>query len=346
MPTASSARSKSCCRPPGSETNVSQRQPSRGEDTRGASASAVQRVLVVADEDKEVVREFEQRLRPWLAERVERVEFEGDTRALVRARAAMDAERAGRDLPELVIVLGGDGAILGVVRAFSDHPVPTLGINFGRVGFLASVPSGHWREALEPTLAGQAPVEPRMRLEALLEGAGGAPVRAVALNDVVVARGATQGMLTVGLVVDGDWVTDYRADGLILATPSGSTAHSLSAGGPILFPSMGAIVVTPICPQGLSYRPIVLRDSSQLEVVVQAAAGITTLSVDGQGFFPMREGDRVRIQRHPEPYPLLSWEGLDPYRRLRERLGWSGVLAPAPAPQRGSHSDPGHGGVL
>ena len=258
----------------------------------------------------------------------------------------MDPERAGQDLPDLVVVLGGDGAILGVVRAYADQPVPTIGINFGRVGFLASVPSGHWREALEPTLRGRAPVEPRMRLEARLEGVGGAPVRAVALNDVVVGRGATQGMLTVGLHVDGDWVTDYRADGLILATPSGSTAHSLSAGGPILFPSMGAIVATPICPQGLSYRPIILRDTSHLEVVVQASSGITTLAVDGQGFFPVREGERVRIQRHPQPYPLLSWEGLDPYRRLRERLGWSGLLAPGQAPERGSHSDPGHGGLL
>lgn len=311
-----------------------------------ARARAMQHVLVVADQDKEVVRQFEERLRPWLEARVERVDFRGDTRELVRERLALSPEQAGRDLPGLVVVLGGDGAILGVVRAYADHPVPTIGINFGRVGFLASVPSGHWREALEPTLRGQAPVEPRMRLEARLDGAGGAPVGAVALNDVVVARGATQGMLTVGLYVDGDWVTDYRADGLILATPSGSTAHSLSAGGPILFPAMDAIVVTPICPQGLSYRPIVLRDSSRLEVVVQSSAGITTLAIDGQGFFPMHEGDRVRIQRHPVPYPLLSWEGLDPYRRLRERLGWSGVLAPAPAPPRGAHSDAGHGGVL
>ncbi len=307
--------------------------------------AAVRRVLVVADHDKDVVRQFEERLRPWLLERVERVDFEGDARELVRAREALTPEQSGRDLPDLLVVLGGDGAILGVVRAFADHPVPTIGINFGRVGFLASVPSGHWREALEPCLSGRAPIEPRMRLEARLEGSGGAAVRAVALNDVVVARGQTQGMLTVGLYVDGDWVTDYRADGLILATPSGSTAHSLSAGGPILFPSMGAIVVTPICPQGLSYRPIVLRDTSRLEVVVQASAGITTLALDGQGYYSMREGDRALVQRHPEPYPLLSWSSLDPYRRLRERLGWSGVLSPAEVPAPPAQ-DQGLGGLL
>lgn len=308
--------------------------------------AAVRRVLVVADHEKDIVRQFEERLRPWLLERVERVDFEGDARELVRARSALSPEASGRDLPDLVVVLGGDGAMLGAVRAFADHPVPTIGINFGRVGFLASVPSGHWREALEACLAGHAPIEPRMRLEARLEGAGGGAVRAVALNDAVVARGATQGMLTIGLYVDDAWVTDYRADGVILATPSGSTAHSLSAGGPILFPSMGAIIVTPICPQGLSYRPLVLRDSSRLELVVQSAAGITTLAVDGQGYYPMREGDRALVQRHPEPYPLLSWGSLDPYRRLRERLGWSGVLAPAEAPPPPSHRDLGLEGLL
>ncbi len=310
------------------------------------SPACVRRVLVVADREKDEVRSFEGQLVPWLRERVERVDVSGDARALVRERQALNPSTAARELPDLAVVLGGDGAILGVVRAFADHPVPTLGINFGRVGFLASVPSGRWREALEPILAGRGVVEPRLRLEARLEPLRAAPVRAVALNDVVVGRGATQGMLTLGLYVGGDWVTDYRADGLILSTPSGSTAHSLSAGGPILFPAMGAILVTPICPQGLSYRPIVLAPESRLEVVVQSSAGLTTLAVDGQGFYPMREGERVQIERHPRAYPLLSWSGLDPYRRLRERLGWSGVLAPEPPPPRRQDTDAGHGGVL
>ncbi len=310
------------------------------------AAAAVRRVLVVADRDKDEVRTFEEQLLPWLSARVERVDVSGDARALVRERQALQGSAAGGDLPDLAIVLGGDGAILGVVRAFADHPVPTLGINFGRVGFLASVPSGRWREALEPILAGRGVLEPRLRLEARMQPPRGTPVRAVALNDVVVARGATQGMLTLGLYVGGVWVTDYRADGLILATPSGSTAHSLSAGGPILFPAMGAILVTPICPQGLSYRPIVLAPESRIEVGVQSSAGLTTLAVDGQGFYPMREGERVQIERHPTPYPLLSWSGLDPYRRLRERLGWSGVLSPEPAPPHSFETDAGHGGVL
>lgn len=309
--------------------------------------AGVRRVLVVADHAKPGVRAIEDELLTWLRERCESVEVQGDVRELVRARSALANEVAARDLPELIVVLGGDGAILGVARAFNRNPVPTLGINFGRVGFLASVPSGYWREALAPVLAGAGVVDPRMRLVAEFPGSTRAPAPAVALNDAVVARGATQGMLELGLSVDGAWVTDYRADGLILATPSGSTAHSLSAGGPVLTPSVDAIVITPICPQGLSYRPIVVHPDSQLAIVVRNSSGLTTLALDGQGFYPMREGERVDIKRHPVAYPLLSWEQLDPYRRLRERLGWSGLTAPEPrAPSPAPLADAGHGGVL
>jgi NAD+ kinase len=193
---------------------------------------------------------------------------------------------------------------------------------------------GHWEEVLSGILTGQGVLEPRMRLSAHLFSHGGESVRAIALNDVVVQRGLTQGMLTVALRVDQEWVTDYRADGLIVATPSGSTAHSLSAGGPILVPSMLGLVVTPICPQGLSYRPLVLGPDTRLEITVTVSAGMTTLVVDGQGFYPMREGDSVQLARHPIPYPLLAWARLDSYRRLRERLGWSGRTEPDSAEDR------------
>jgi NAD+ kinase len=130
-------------------------------------------------------------------------------------------------------------------------------------------------------------------------------------------------MLVLALSVGEHWVTDYRADGLIVATPSGSTAHSVSAGGPVLFPSMLAIVVTPICPQGLSYRPIVMHPDSRLEIVVRETSGDTAVVVDGRALHPLLPGDVLRVARHPIAYPLLAWPKLDPYRRLRDRLGWS-----------------------
>ena len=148
-------------------------------------------------------------------------------------------------------------------------------------------------------------------------------MRSVALNDVLVTRGTALGMLSLGLAVGDQWVADYRTDGLIVSTPSGSTAHSLSAGGPILFPSMLGLVVTPICPQGLSYRPIVMHPDSGLDMLVKESSGDTMLVVDGQAVHPMQLGDRVRVARHAVAYPLLAWAKLDPYRRLRDRLGWN-----------------------
>ena len=279
---------------------------------------------------------------PWLEARGLGVRLERDAHAFSQGRG-----REGDPAPpacDLAIVLGGDGAILGVVRAYGRAPVPTLGINFGRIGFLASTPASHWREALAGILEGRGVVEERLRLEARLGGAR--DVRAVALNEVAVQRSAHQGMPTIGLYVDGDWVTDYRADGLILATPSGSTAHSLSAGGPILAPDVLALVATAMCPQGLAHRPLVLHADAQVEMVVVDAAGITTLVVDGQGFFRMERGQRVHIRRHPVPYPLLAWPELDAYRRLRERLGWSGQVTPEQPGPAQSAIDSGTGGVL
>ena len=290
--------------------------------------NSVKHVLVLADLEKAGVRACNAELMPWLGERVEKVTLEGDIEQLEQRRSRLAPEEAARDLPDLVVVLGGDGAILGSVRAFASQPIPTLGINFGRVGFLASTPEGHWREALEGVLAGAGLLDPRMRLAARICRADGSESAVVALNDLVASRAAQQRMMVLGLHVEDEWVTDYRADGLIIATPSGSTAHSLSAGGPILSPSMLCLVVTPICPQGLSYRPIVLHQESRLRLVVKESSGVLSLAVDGQGFYELEQGDRVEVSRHPVQYPLLGWCELDPYRRLRERLGWSGLIAP------------------
>lgn len=288
---------------------------------------SVERVLVVADLEKHGVREFRPILMDWLGQRVRDVQLEGDLREFLRRREREGFEDPPGRRPDLVVVLGGDGAILAAVRAFAHAPLPTVGVNFGRVGFLASTPVSHWEEVLSGILAGQGVLEARMRLRATMHTQDGA-IEAIALNDVVLQRAVTQGMLTASLSVDGQWVTDYRADGLIVATPSGSTAHSLSAGGPVLIQTMFGLVVTPICPQGLAHRPLVLHPDARLELAIRVSGGLTTLVVDGQGYAPLRQGDRVRVERHPMPYPLLGWDKLDPYRRLRERLGWSGTVEP------------------
>ncbi|HKX46417.1 MAG TPA: NAD(+)/NADH kinase, partial [Planctomycetota bacterium] len=221
------------------------------------------------------------------------------------------------------VVLGGDGALLSAVRAFRATPVPTLGINLGRIGFLASATTDSWRATLADVLEGRGMLEHRMRLSLRVPGAGGAR-EAVALNDVVVARNADESMLRLRLEVGGDWVTDYRADGLIVATPSGSTAYSLSSGGPILAPSMLGLVVTPICSQGLANRPLVLHPDSELTLRVETQSTPAALMVDGQRFAALELGRPIHVTRHPVPFPLLATRALDPFRRLRERLGWGG----------------------
>lgn len=308
--------------------------------TPPARASAIRHVLVLADGEKDPVHELVGDLEPWLAARADTVVVERDVREFYTLRAE---KRARSKTPDLIVVLGGDGAILAAVRAFSDDPVPTIGINFGRVGFLASVEATHWQESLLDILEGRAVIEQRMRLVAELQSKGRPSVRAVALNDAVLTRGAFQGMLSIALRDGADWVTNYRSDGLVVATPSGSTAYSMAAGGPILAPSMNAFVVTPVSPQALSHRPLVIDGDHELVLDVTRASGLTTLVVDGQGFYPMHEGDSVRITRHPVPYPLLSLPGFDAYKRLRERLGWRGSFEPDVFPPDTSKSDGDHG---
>jgi len=323
--------------------------------TQRSPATSIRRVLVLADGRKGEVRKLLGELEPWLASRVATLSVETAAREYTRKKPAAEEEdpiaRHARERLDLVVVLGGDGAILGAVRAFAASPVPTIGINFGRVGFLASAEAGSWKEALNEVLEGRAIVEPRMRIETELASASGELVRAIALNDVVVTRGAFQGLLSIALKVGEQWVTNYRADGLIVATASGSTAYSLASGGPILAPAMQDLVVTPISPQALSHRTLVLPSDSELSLAVTHAEGITTLVVDGQGFYPLKQGGVVKLRRHPVPYPLLARPGEDYFQRLRERLGWRGRFEPDEFPKdapsaRERETDSGESGLL
>ncbi len=298
---------------------------STGESAQGLEST--RRVLVLADTMKVEVEEALPEVEAWLAERGIEVEVRRDVRAFSGRQSAGRGGFTGQR-PDLVVVLGGDGSVLAAVRIFAEDPVPVIGINLGKVGFLAPVQAAAWREGLEEVLAGSAKIEPRMMLEAEVHAHGRAngPGRAVALNDLVVSRGSTQGLVTVRLHAEGVLVGDYRADGLIFATPSGSTAYSLAAGGPILSPHMQGIVVTPVAAHALSGRPLVFHPGSKLEASIVEASGLVTLSVDGHAHHPLETGDRFSVERHRNTYPLLAPRDSDPWRRLRERLGWRGSL--------------------
>lgn len=246
-------------------------------------------------------------------------------------RSAM-AERA-----ELFIALGGDGTLLSVARAIEDRPVPILGVNLGTLGFLAEVNPGELPGVLDRVLAGDYATEPRLRLEVRAwrpgaggaNNAGGAPeggrelLRALALNDAVVTRGDLSRIIDLETWSNGVPLANYHGDGLIVATPTGSTAYTLSAGGPILMPGARACVVTPICPHTLSQRPIVLPDSATLEMAVRSREQ-AQLTVDGQVGVALQAEDRVAVRAAASPAHFV----LSPLRShtavLRAKLGWGG----------------------
>lgn len=282
---------------------------------------AVGSALILCDVTREASLERGREIEDFLSKRGVTVELVSDARAYCAALELAPPEQSG--LPDLCVVLGGDGTVLASTRAFALQPVPILGINFGRVGYLAPVQAHQWKVGLEDVLGGRATVEPRMRL--CLSMPDG--TQSLALNDVVFSRQSAGSMVGLQLEADGVRVSDYHADGLIFASPSGSTAYSLGAGGPILAPSMQAIVVTPISAHALAHRPLVLRPDAQLRVGVLTAEEPVAVSVDGQRGPDLDLGQTALIERHPVAYPLLAPGGLDPWRRLRDRLGWKASLS-------------------
>lgn len=222
---------------------------------------------------------------------------------------------------DLVVVLGGDGTTLAVLREIGARSVPVLAVNTGRLGFLTEVGS----EDVEPTLAaaleGRCEIRDRTRLEVRRVGAPEAATELV-LNDAVITKGTVLArMIDLRATVDGRPLADYRSDGLIVSTPTGSTAYNLSAGGPLVDPDLPAMILNPICPHTLSQRPIVLPDDRAVEVELCSPED-AVLTLDGQKGVALRSGDRVRIVRSPHPARFVTVAGHDHFETVRTKLGW------------------------
>jgi len=222
---------------------------------------------------------------------------------------------------DLVIVLGGDGTLLSVARAASDRPVPILGVNLGTLGFLTEISLDELFAALERVLAGQVRIEPRMRLDVRALRDRGELGRFLALNDAVLTQADLARMIDLETRAGGNQVATYHADGLIVATPTGSTAYSLSAGGPIVLPELEAFLLTPICPHTLTQRPLVLPHSSQIEICVRSRNEVQ-LTVDGQEGIALREGDVVSVRRSDHPVRLIASPFRSRFEILREKFHW------------------------
>lgn len=224
---------------------------------------------------------------------------------------------------ELVVVLGGDGTLLAAARAIGDREVAILGVNLGTLGFLAETSTDELFVTMEDVLAGRLVVSLRMRLEVSVLRDGRDLGRYLALNDAVIGKSALSRMIDLETRADGVAVTTYHADGLIVATPTGSSAYSLSAGGPLLLPQTEAIVLTPICPHTLTQRPLVLPKSCKVEIDIQNARGADVhLTVDGQVGLALCEGDQVRVALAGSPTRLLVSPTRNRFEVMRTKLRW------------------------
>ncbi|MFO1263469.1 MAG: NAD kinase [Rhodoferax sp.] len=255
------------------------------------------------------------------------VVLEADTAANMGINdfATLQVEGIGQTC-DLCVVVGGDGTMLGIGRQLAPYGVPLIGINQGRLGFITDIPLGAYRDTLQPMLAGAFEEDHRSLMQAKVMRSGDCVFSALAMNDVVLNRGATAGMLEARVEVDGHFVANQRADGLIIATPTGSTAYALSAGGPLMHPSIPGWVLVPIAPHTLSNRPIVLPNAS--EIVMELVSGRdASANFDMQSLASLLHGDRIVVTRSQYQVRFLHPKGWSYFDTLRRKLHWNEGVA-------------------
>ena len=223
---------------------------------------------------------------------------------------------------DLLVVLGGDGTLIANARRVAEHNVPLVGVNLGRLGFLTDIPAEAMVPAIESVLEGEFTAEQRILLAGSVRRGKKTMVSALAMNDVVVSRGAVGSMIEFAVTVDGEFIYTLRADGLIVATPTGSTAYALSAGGPILHPALQALALVPISPHTLSNRPVAIRSTSKVEITLVRGEDARA-NFDVQAHFQLAPNDVVCVAAAPKPATLLHPKGYRYFSMLRQKLRWT-----------------------
>jgi NAD+ kinase len=257
----------------------------------------------------------------WLGEHGYRIMTDRESADYSPSPEALEREALGTRSPWLALVLGGDGTLLSAARAVSEAGTLILGVNLGTLGFLTELPLNGLYPALEAIEQGRYIVDPRAMLSCSLVRNGNVVVTHLAMNDVVVSKSAISRLNHFELFVDLEFVSSYKADGLIIATPTGSTAYSLGAGGPILKPDVDAFVITPVSPHGLTHRPVVVRDTVEIEIRVKTGQEEAYLSLDGQVGMPVCDGDVVRCGKAKHPARLLRFQKTF-FEVLSTKLKW------------------------
>lgn len=280
------------------------------------------RVGIVAKPHRPEARDVLQQLITWLKAKDREVVLDVETAGLVGAEETGIAKADLPRMADLVVVLGGDGTLLSVARLVESGEVPILGVNLGGLGFLTEITLDELYPILGLVLAGKYRGSRRMLLQVSVQRGGESIAEHVVLNDAVMTKGALARIVDLAVFVEQEYVTTYRADGLIVCTPTGSTAYGLSAGGPILFPSMRAIILVPICPHTLTDRPLVLPEEVRVQVALESQNEDVYLTLDGQVGFPLRYRDLVEIRRADREITLIVSPKKSYYEILRSKLKW------------------------
>lgn len=281
--------------------------------------------LIVKNNEQAVIDTF-QRLHDYLISHQYSVLFDQSVDSLLKDVEFVDRTTLGQQ-SQLVIVIGGDGTLLNAARSLADSNTPILGINLGRLGFLVDVSPDDMIDVMDKVLAGHYKDECRFLLQATVIRDDEALVSSSAFNDIVVHIRDVARMIDFSTYIDDVFVNEQRADGLVISSPTGSTAYALSSGGPLIHPSLEAIVLVPICPHTLSNRPIVIGADSKIEIVINKNNRSTPqVSWDGQSNFDLEPGDRIIIERKTTDVHLIHPEFYDYFEILRAKLRWSEQL--------------------
>jgi NAD+ kinase len=276
---------------------------------------------IISRPDRPEVAEILPGLLTWLVEHGYKIVVDLATSQYISGQKVVPRSEMASQLLDLVVVLGGDGTLLSAARVTATIDVPLLGVNLGSLGFLTEVPLQSLYSMLEAIGRGHAEVEHRSLMQVDLLREDEVRGRYLVFNDAVVNKTALARLNTYDLHIDKAFVSSYRADGMIVATPTGSTAYSLSAGGPVLMPSVKAFVITPVAPHSLTHRPLVVPDSVEIEIMLRSEEEVAYLSLDGQPGLDLRDGDRVHCRRSEHQVNLFR-TGTDFFHVLRTKLKW------------------------
>ena len=276
---------------------------------------------IISRPDRPEVAEILPGLLTWLAEHGYKIVVDLATSQYISGQKVVPRSEMASQSLDLVVVLGGDGTLLSAARVTATIDVPLLGVNLGSLGFLTEVPLQSLYSMLEAIGRGHAEVEHRSLMQVDLLREDEVRGRYLVFNDAVVNKTALARLNTYDLHIDKAFVSSYRADGMIVATPTGSTAYSLSAGGPVLMPSVKAFVITPVAPHSLTHRPLVVPDSVEIEIMLRSEEEVAYLSLDGQPGLDLRDGDRVHCRRSEHQVNLFR-TGTDFFHVLRTKLKW------------------------